>query len=1485
MELPDCPPGAEGYQDSVVEVAKKPEIDDKCTKAEQEFQDHLNSLKIEVENGTKQCMVQRRGRDISGKWIYLCFPCAVICSGEPVLQTHLSGKKHKNKLINQTRPWPLSIFTEHPYVRNENGTGKQHAVSEEVIQKLSDEVDYHNRKLSDLDIKYEKYRNVQCHIQDNLDSIKVPLLGVEYLVEHPPEEVHHEPSYICTLCSKQGHPRTIVNHLTCYSHRFNYISLHFPKAHLLLVRFRGQTDYREAVSVILHRLSLCIQDKYGRLKPVHIDKQEYEKEKDLIHQWIFKGEHITEKPGCTFEEVVDTDLIHSIAQGQSTRNDRVFDKRDPSPPVVAAPTKPNYRGRKVATQQGNSDLSLSDISPPNEERTFRRDNNDVYEKKRYEPYPDRRRDRPSHSRGFSPTCGEKKPRPSNYEHKVKITVQMCEKVEESAKKILVYHEKNPEKHPLYPEEWKKFWNKRYKEIQAEGKDPSKHDFKPEWILYWTNRMKELHDEEVKLQVNELYRRMCLTPPGFSRKSPESQKLQDNRRSPDFRGKSPDLRRKLPDLRRKSPDPRRKSPEFRRKSPIPRRRTPDRRRRSPDPRPYDPRRRSPETRRRTPDYRRELRSPDGRRPPPRRTPERRRSPHARSPVHRGRSPARMHMRPEPRRSRSPLSRRDAVVPLRNRSPVSRQPQSEHERKHSRGRSPARTHIRLESTRRSRSPLSRRDDVQPLRNRSPAARPHLAPSMQTVLVSDDELRPDDGISPWNSDNDIESLGSVSEVRSVRRRSRDGSEISRGSRSRHSAHSVATGGARHDLGPVENVVATLRLLVALEDYLGSLGPKILDLLTDALKMEKEKANSSEDLLDRESAVVLIETAKEKLKGASQAGLVAAAAAGAVRAAIVRAAATLHVADKRARRRDQKKPEVKAPEAVPVAGIGEVNREEIAQQMAAALIAQGKTDVSSEELAQLVDAVVGMAEAKKRESNKNFEQTNISAKPKYSSSLQSGTASALQMLQSAYDENDKKTEKEDVPDAMDGLSDSDLETLLKNFNDLSAEEQHSLIAYLKKLEAREPQRVERLRQYVSAAAAVDTVEGVTHKQNDDKLVTIESDDDDYTVEEVFQSATQKVKEDQIRQEMEIVKKSIEESKEPIQEKPSTTPVAVVDLTKNISSATDLLALVQASIQSTTTQVPAVTSQVADVVASSQQPRSFGDLPEPPLVSLESIASNPETPSQNSVAKPLPSLLLNFMNASTTNVPQNDSWNNASMQVGRDSTIQDRGPMGQINRGPLFQDNRGPMTQESRGPMVQESRGLMAQESRGPMVMDNRGPMMQDNRGPMMQDNRDSMMQDNRGPTMQDKRGPIMQDNRGPMMQDNRGPSMQSNRGPMIQDNRGPMMQDNRGPMMQDNRGSMMQDSRGPTMQSNRGPMMQDNRGPMFQSNRDPMMQDNRGPQMRGTGYGNFDSESDFNQGLPRGNFNNMQNNYDKQFGEQKNFRGRGGGRGPRRGRGRGYY
>ncbi|KAL0895457.1 hypothetical protein ABMA27_011577 [Loxostege sticticalis] len=1382
-------------------------------------------------------MVERRGRDVSGKWIYLCYPCAAVCSGESILQTHISGKKHKTKL-SMKNVWPLSIFEEHPYILTEKGVVKEKAeATEKVLQKMAEEVKFHNED-SDL-VKYNKYRGVRCHIQDSIDTVKAPLIGLEYLVEHPPEEAHYEPSYVCTLCSKHGHPRTIINHLTCFWHRYHYLTRHFPRAGALLAPYRGQQQYREGVGLVTNRLVQRIEDKYGRLRPVNIDKEEYDKERDRIHQWIFKGPHFVEKEGFTFEEVVDVGLIESLHKSNSTG--KKFElkegdgKKDPSPPVVAAPSKPQFNNylrprheRRISTD------ALSDISdepdprrPPVDTRYSR---GKPGESNRFEPYRDDRAVRYSKKNRPASEKNLDKVKPPNYEYKQKLAAEQRQAAEEAAKKTLAYHEKNPEKHPLYPEEWKKFWNRRYKEIQAEGKDPSKHDFKPEWITYWTGRMKQLHQDELRTLVTEIYRKMCLPLPDLDAK-PEP------RRSPERANRPSEPRRRSPDPRDRD---RRRSPE-RRRSPDPRRRSPDPRRRSPD-----PRRRTPDHRRRTPDR-------------SRRTPDRRRSPERWRPVndryHRDyRSPGRLksaERRPSPPRHARP----------RSRSPLPR------------ARSPIRTNIQVESMRRSHSPLSRRDA---LRNRSPARAPDLAPSLQTVLISDEELKPDDGgLSPWDSDNE-DSFGSLPDTRM----SRAGSEMSRSTRGAYSRPAEPS-----DLGPAENVVATLRLLVALEDYLGSLGPKIVDLLTEALKMEKEKANSSEDLLERESAVVLIETAKEKLKGAVQAGLVPSSAAPAVRAAVVRAAATLHEADTRARRTKQNTAKSK-PAPVPVAGVGEVDRAQIAQQMAAALIAQGKTDVSSEELAQLVDAVVGMAEAKKREAEKKkAEARPPQPKPKMSPATVSGTASALQMLQSAYDENDKKAEKDEkayTPDAMDGLSDSDLETLLKNFNELSAEEQHSLIAYLKKLEAREPQRVERLRQYVSAAAntAVAPPEEPSKPQEehkpDTKPVTIESDDDDdYTVEEVFQSATQKVKEDQIRQEMEIVKKSLEETTKVVT--PTPTPEVVksapnIDLSKHMSSATDLLALVQASIQSTAANPPAASAAPADVVVSHTQPRSFGDLPEASMSSNEPIRSIPST------APPI----QNFSQPNPDNFNDNQNWNSRPNMGNDRPVLLPGGPYGSDNRGPFNQDN---------------NQGSYSQDNRSPFNQDNRGPFNQDNRGPFSQDDRGPYGQDNRGGFNQDNRPPFNQGNRGPYNQDSQGSYNQDSRGPFNQD-QGSFNQDNRGPFNQDSRGNFNQDNRAPLLPG--GPILQDNRGqgyPMQNSwgidNRGGY-QDNRqaGPRV---GFDNqsgprvgFDNQ--YNQGSGGGSFMNgggMQQQYGN-YDAQKNFRGRGGGRGQfggPRGRGRGGY
>lgn len=66
----------------------------------------------------------------------------------------------------------------------------------------------------------------------------------------------------------------------------------------------------------------------------------------------------------------------------------------------------------------------------------------------------------------------------------------------------------------------------------------------------------------------------------------------------------------------------------------------------------------------------------------------------------------------------------------------------------------------------------------------------------------------------------------------------------------------------------------------------------------------------------------------------------------------------------------------------------------------------------------------------------------------------------------------------SMEHLSDSDLQTLLQNFKDLSTEEQHSLINYLKTLEAQEPERVEKLRKFVSLGAPLENGAEIARKE-----------------------------------------------------------------------------------------------------------------------------------------------------------------------------------------------------------------------------------------------------------------------------------------------------------------------------------------------------------------------------------------------------------------------
>lgn len=378
---------------------------------------------------------------------------------------------------------------------------------------------------------------------------------------------------------------------------------------------------------------------------------------------------------------------------------------------------------------------------------------------------------------------------------------------------------------------------------------------------------------------------------------------------------------------------------------------------------------------------------------------------------------------------------------------------------------------------------------------------------------------------------------------------------------------------------VVAVLRLLCAVEELLGpSLGPKIVDLLAKALALEKVKANSADELLLNDENCVLFETVKEKLKGQLITDMIERNRIKAVKRAIKNIAGVIHMVTERDKNKSTEEKEKEAtektstntvvattttataaPAAPTVAAAAlspEEEKKEMAKKISAALIAQGKTDTTTEELMSLVDYYYREKQRKAKEStgastsaqNTEEEQTSAAA------SSSNNQASAEATTADGDDSKDSRDEQEeefglpqDASNALESLTDTDLQTLLQNFEDLSPEEQQHLHTYMKKLESIEPTRVEKLRKYVNVAfdkqpvvnsndnshdsdaaakrfepkrtakpVSSDPYNDMFYDDSEEKnakkaaVIDTDDDDDDYSFDDMFKAASKNVKENQ---------------------------------------------------------------------------------------------------------------------------------------------------------------------------------------------------------------------------------------------------------------------------------------------------------------------------------------------------------------------------------------
>ena len=90
---------------------------------------------------------------------------------------------------------------------------------------------------------------------------------------------------------------------------------------------------------------------------------------------------------------------------------------------------------------------------------------------------------------------------------------MEEELQTIKKKLLgtrKFYQREPEKHPLYNEEYNKLWRNRSQKLQLKGKDPATHNFQPEWTCFWNRLMKKIENDKFEAKKIELMRKYKLT---------------------------------------------------------------------------------------------------------------------------------------------------------------------------------------------------------------------------------------------------------------------------------------------------------------------------------------------------------------------------------------------------------------------------------------------------------------------------------------------------------------------------------------------------------------------------------------------------------------------------------------------------------------------------------------------------------------------------------------------------------------------------------------------------------------------------------------------------------------------------------------------------------------------------------------------------------------------------------------------------------------
>ncbi|KAH8358666.1 hypothetical protein KR093_001671, partial [Drosophila rubida] len=391
-----------------------------------------------------------------------------------------------------------------------------------------------------MDVNYLPSSTLTFDNSKNMTEI-LGLIGVEYVLKIVRSISSPSPRFICSLCEITADEISMHNHLISINHRLKYCEKHFPTT---IRQYRQQISHIpehqvfKVLTPILNKIAIAIETHHGRENAYHCYEHWFNKNKKSLYSTVLRRRHASEQNGPAFTHVVDANEVDMFIENANNKVDQpmggIIRISNHEPPHHTFNNSNTFRSQQPTTihKYANNYLKQSNNQPQTVEavddethkrlvENFLRDTRQSQPARhRHEPRvskrnrsrsitPERKRKRSSSLMGSQWNVDRRSVSPLRdgdiwqaYRHLVDHSVR-------EVNSTFDLYKSDPEQHPLYKDEWQKFWKRRKDELIASGINHRTYNYQNEWILFFNARLEELYSqrlENIKVKCRE---RLCL----------------------------------------------------------------------------------------------------------------------------------------------------------------------------------------------------------------------------------------------------------------------------------------------------------------------------------------------------------------------------------------------------------------------------------------------------------------------------------------------------------------------------------------------------------------------------------------------------------------------------------------------------------------------------------------------------------------------------------------------------------------------------------------------------------------------------------------------------------------------------------------------------------------------------------------------------------------------------------------------------------------